>query len=72
MKKALLISLFFVGHSAMACLYQSDFSVCPGDKVVVEDGDGYVVGVNPIARQVSVDFSRGASRYSGIDTYSID
>lgn len=45
--------------------------ICVGDKVYVQDGDGYVEAVNAITQKISVNFAQGASRYSGLATYGL-
>lgn len=45
---------------------------CVGDWVVVQDGDGIIVGVNPFNDQATVDFSVGKSQYAGVNSYDLD
>ena len=70
--KHLFIGVLLLGSfSALACVNQGKMVACIGDKAFVSNGDGEIVGVNPVTKKVSIDFNKGGSRYSGMNTYEV-
>ncbi|WPU66840.1 hypothetical protein [Peredibacter starrii] len=44
---------------------------CVGDMAVVEYADGEIIGINPWANKISINFNQGSTAVRGVDTYNI-
>lgn len=72
MKALFAVILSFASVSAMACVSMgSNNRVCPGDRAIVQNAVGKVIGVNPMQRKVSIDFSGEISGHVGVGTYDL-
>lgn len=73
MKALFAVILSFASVSAMACVSMgSNNRVCPGDRAMVQNAVGKVIGVNPMQRKVSIDFTGEISGHSGVGTYDLN
>ena len=61
MKALFAVILSFASISAMACVSMGSNRVCPGDRAIVQNAVGKVIGVNPMQRKVSIDFTESGN-----------